>query len=400
MGHRTHGPEWASYAPAMRSRSVLALGWLTISAYGAWFYGFGAILDDIVATTGWPETGVVGVASGSALLAGGGAIAAGQLLDRIGSRAVFAAGIVGSAVLAGAAAAPSLAAFAVAGVLGGGIVGAAGHYHATLATAAALRKNDAPRAIARVTLIGAFSSTLFLPLGGILTEARSWRVGLAAMAALAASGFAWAATSAASPPRPDGSVPPRIRWSRLAVIAIASSFLGAAGYGTVSTYQVAVMVSLGLALPTAASLAGLRGVAQFLGRLPIDRVVARVGARRGLAGANLVIAGGAALLWWSGSPGFAASFALIAGLGIGAFSPLSGILAFEAAGADRVGSLMGLQAAAAGLGIAAGPITAAAAVGAVGDRRAAIAIGVACAGAAALSLLAVGRERPRRAVLR
>ncbi|NND84419.1 MAG: MFS transporter, partial [Acidimicrobiia bacterium] len=327
----------------MWTRPVVALGWLTISAYGAWFYGFGALLDDIVASTGWSETGVVAVASGAALLAGAGSIGVGQLLDRLGSRGVFLSGIVGSLLLLGAANAPSLGAFALFGVLGGGILGAAGHYHATLSTAAALDPTEASRSIARVTLIGAFSSTLFLPLAGWLTDWQGWRVSLAVLALLAASGFVWAAVSAASPRRSFEGPPARIRWSRLAVVAIAASFLGAAGYGTVSTYQVAVMVSLGLSLPLAASLGGLRGVAQFLGRLPIDRVVARFGSRRALVGANLLIGVGAALLWWSGSPVVAGAFALVTGIGIGAFSPLAGILAVDAVGTHRVGSLMGMQ---------------------------------------------------------
>jgi MFS family permease len=382
-----------SYDRHMWRPPVLALGWLTISAYGAWFYGFGALLDDIVASTGWSEPAVVAVASGSALLAGAGAIGVGQFLDRLGSRGVFLVGIAGSILLAGAAGSQSLTAFAAFGVLGGGIVGAAGHYHATLATAAALSPGEASRAIARVTLIGAFSSTLFLPLAGWLTARQGWRIGLVVLCLLATSGFVWAAASAASPSRTADHPPSRIRWSRLAVVAIVSSFLGAAGYGTVSTYQVAVMVSLGLTLPVAASLAGLRGVAQFLGRLPIDRLVARLGSRRGLAGANLVIAGGSALLWWSGSPLVAGAFALISGIGIGAFSPLSGILAVDAVGTERVGSLMGLQAAAAGLGIALGPFAAATAVQVFGDRRAAVVVSVAFAFAAALSLAAAGRAR-------
>lgn len=402
--HRTRGP-WkrlgsGPYDPAMRFAPVAALGWLTISAYGAWFYGFGALLDDIVRDTGWPEPAVVGVASGSALVAGAGAIAVGQLLDRIGSRGVFLGGILGSIVLGTAAGAGDLTTFAVAGVLGGGIIGAAGHYHATLSTAAVLHREAASRAIARVTLIGAFSSTLFLPLGGFLTEWAGWRVGLLALSGLAATGFAWAAIAAAAPPLERGTRPPRIRWTRLTLVVLVASFLGSAGYGTVSTYQVAIMVSLGLALPTAASLAGLRGVAQFFGRLPIDRVVARVGSRRGLVGANLLIAGGSVLLWWSGSPGVAVAFAVVAGIGIGAFSPISGILALDASGPERVGSLMGLQAAAAGLGLALGPFGAAAVVEAVGDRRAAVVIATGCALAAAGALTLARDRRVRRGVLR
>ncbi len=371
----------------MRHHSLLALGYLTIVAYGAWFYGFGVLLDEIVSATGWQESLVVGVSSVAALVAGGGALLAGRALDRWGGRRVFLLGIVGAGVLAGASRAGDLGTFAAAAVVGGGLIGATGHYHTTLGTAAGLHPARPARAIAIVTLYGAFSSTIMLPLGGVLADRVGWRTALAVYAALAASGYVWAAL-AADVRQPEGGSSAPLAWTPLVVVALAASLLGSAGYGTVGVYQVPIMVSLGMALPLASTLAGLRGVAQFLGRLPIDPLVARLGSRRALVLANTVIAVGTVLLVWSDRPAVAVVFALVAGVGIGAFSPLSGIFAYEVAGPRRVGTLMGIQAAAAGVGIAAGPYLAATAVESSGDRRMAIPVAVLMLLGAAAALMA------------
>ncbi len=374
----------------MRHHSLLALGYLTIVAYGAWFYGFGVLLDEIVRVTGWQESLVVAVSSGAALLAGAGALAAGRILDRWGSRRVFLLGIVGSGALAVASRAGTFVAFAVVAVVGGGLIGATGHYHTTLGTAAGLHPRRPARAIAIVTLYGAFSSTVMLPLGGILTDRWGWRVTLLTYACLAASGYVWAAAAAnVRQPEADESLP--LRWTPLVAVALGASLFGSAGYGTVGVYQVPIMVSLGVALPLASTLAGMRGVAQFVGRLPIDPLVSRLGSRRALVAANILIAGGAVLLAWSQHPAVALAFALIAGVGIGAFSPLNGIFALEVAGARRVGTLMGMQAAAAGVGIAAGPYLAATVVESSGDRRMAIPVAVLMLLAAAGTLVTGGR---------
>lgn len=359
----------------MRHHPLAALGYLTIVSYGAWFYGFGVLLDDIVGTTGWRENHVVAVSSVSALLAGAASIGVGRGLDRLGSRAVFVAGFVGSLVLALAAASDGLAGFALAAILGGGALGATGHYHTTLATAAGLHPHNPAKAISIVTLYGAFSSTIMLPLGGVLTDRFGWRAALVVYALLAASGYVWAGLVAAAAPAGREAGAP-LPWTPLVVTAVAANLLGSAGYGTVGVYQVPIMVSLGLSLPLASTLAGFRGVAQFLGRLPTDPIVRAIGSRRALAGANALIAVGVIFLYWAGSAGPAIAFAVIAGLGIGAFSPLSGIFAYEVAGARRVGTLMGLQAAAAGVGVAAGPYGAATIIEFVGDRRASIPLAI------------------------
>lgn len=374
----------------MRHHSLLALGYLTVVAYGAWFYGFGVLLDEIVRVTGWQESLVVAVSSAAALLAGAGALAAGRVLDRWGSRRVFLLGLVGAVALAAASRAESLATFAPLAVVGGGVLGATGHYHATLGTAAGLHPDRPARAISIVTLYGAFASTIMLPLGGILTDRFGWRFALLVYAGLAASGYGWAAV-AANVQRSESEPSAPLPWTPLVVVAVIASLFGAAGFGTVGVYQVPIMVSLGMALPLASTLAGLRGVAQFLGRLPIDPLVSRLGSRRALMGANALTASGSILLAWSGRPAVALVFALVAGLGIGAFSPLSGIFALEVAGPRRVGTLMGIQAAAAGVGIAAGPYLAATAVEATGDRRAAVPVAVVLLFAAATTLLAAKR---------
>ena len=80
---------------------IAVLGLITIAVYGCWYYAFGVLLDPIIADTGWSEPAVAAVFSTSALIAGIGALVGGWLLDRLGSRIVFAtAAVVGGGFFA------------------------------------------------------------------------------------------------------------------------------------------------------------------------------------------------------------------------------------------------------------------------------------------------------------
>lgn len=110
---------------------------------------------------------------------------------------------------------------------------------------------------------------------------------------------------------------------------------------TMLVYQVPTMVSLGLSAGFASAIAGLRGICQLLGRIPLTAMVSRFGSDKVLVLAMLAIAAGAILLALSAVPGAAPTFAVVAGFGIGAFSPLQGIKCHELFPADQLGATMG-----------------------------------------------------------
>jgi MFS family permease len=106
-------------------------------------------------------------------------------------------------------------------------------------------------------------------------------------------------------------------------------------------YQVPAMTSAGLGLAAASFWAGFRGFAQLGGRLPLMPIVDRVGVTRAMRVAYLSIAFGMAALAFAGTPLLAAVYALAAGFGIGALSPLVGMFSSELFGTRSLGTAMG-----------------------------------------------------------
>lgn len=344
------------------------LGLLTVVAYGSWFYGFGVLLDDISEDLG----------SGLGVLTGGYALAqvltgmlglvAGRTLDRRGARIPFAVGaVVGPGIFAAATVVHHPLWFAMLFGLGGGVIGATGFYHLTQSVVARLAVGAEAAAIARLTIWGAFASPVMIPLTEASRAMVGWRWtmrGTAVILAIVLAAAAWAVqrsgptASTSSSMRSSTAV--RVAWSdpavrRLAVSALAGSF----GASVLVVLQVPAMVANGLPRSTAAALAGARGFAQLLGRLPLARILRRVSTRDALVGAKVLTAVGAILLAVSTSVPVALLFVLVAGAGIGATSPLEGIYAREVLPPGDFGVLMGSLHLLLGFAAGAGPLLAA-----------------------------------------
>lgn len=158
---------------------IAVLGVLTIVAYGSWFYGFGVLLDDIAADLG---SGVGVLTVGYALaqvLTGMVGLVVGRLLDRRGATAVFTIGaFTGPVAIVLASTMEDPLRFAIWFGLGGGLVGATGFYHLTQSIAARVSPGREARAIARLTIWGAFSSPLLIPLTEVSRRIVGWRITL------------------------------------------------------------------------------------------------------------------------------------------------------------------------------------------------------------------------------
>ena len=222
-------------------------------------------------------------------------------------------------------------------------------------------------------MIGAFSSLTFLPLTAWLVQATSWRVTLTIDAATVGVSFLLAAMVV-----PDHRGPTRSPGRGRDVLAQAwrghsfrrlllATLLSGAAVDIMLAFQVPIMRAAGLPLAVAAAVAGLRGVAQLLGRVPLGRVLRRVSARRALAFAHLGAAASALLLLGSGTLPIAICFGLVAGASTGASSPLQGIYTAELVETEHLGLLLGVQQAFYGIAGAAGPIVAGALLTATGS---------------------------------
>jgi len=326
------------------------LGILTIVAYGSWFYGFGVLLDDMTADF---ESGVGVLTLGytiAQILTGVLGMWVGRTLDRHGARRPFAFGaVVGPIVVVVSTFASSPVVFAVLFGIGGGVIGASSFYHLTQAVAARLSVGHEARAIAQLTIWGAFSSPLLIPITELLRSSIGWRdtvrvsvvvVGLVLVVAalfVDRDGMTRSLSPSASSRLAVAGALKNSDVRRYALSSFASSF----GTSIIMVLQIPAMVAGGLERSTAASLAGARGFAQLFGRLPLGRVLELWSTRNVLIGAKLLVASGAILLAFSGNLFVAVVFVAVGGLGIGAVSPLDGIYAREVLPSYDLGTLMG-----------------------------------------------------------
>jgi len=324
------------------------LGLITIAVYGSWYYSFGVLLDPIIADTGWGEAALAGAFGASMLLGGLASVLGGFLLDRRGSRLVFAiAAVIGLGAFHFAASASSPGAFALAAAIGGGAFSALGFYHVPLTTAVRITPRSTSKAIAVLTIWGAFASAVYLPLAAWLVEMWGWRTTLRVLtlSAVATLFLGSLFIDTRTTEMPGGrSLLAELREAMRAKptrqFVLATGLLGI-GIGTILVYQVPAMTAAGLSLTAASFWAGFRGFSQLGGRLPLMPIVDRLGVVNAYRLAVVAMAVGGVVLAFAGTPALALVFALLVGFGVGASSPLQGMHSRDLFGVAGLGTAMG-----------------------------------------------------------
>lgn len=378
---------------------ISVLGLLTIIGYGACYYAYGVLMGPIRTDTGWPDAALGAIFSAALVISGAGGIVAGRVLDRCGPRPGFlVAGTAGAGAMLAASVQGALLPFAVAYAGGCGLVGALGFYHITQAVAARTAPAAPARAIIWVTLFGALSSPVYLPLTAWLTGSAGWRAAIRIEAGTVAVAFVLAAVliknpgvSQPGPPagRPAGGL--RAAWRRPPVRAwLAATVMGGAAVNALIVYQIPVTTGAGLPLGIAAAVAGFRGLAQLAGRLPLTALTGKLGARTTLACAYILAAAVTLLLFAGGALAPVLVLSLLAGAAIGAVYTLQGVYAYQLTEPGRLGTLLGIAQAVFTAGGALGPLTAGALLGATGSYTPAITI-TSAGFAASACLLLLGR---------
>ena len=343
-----------------------ALGFLTVVAYGTWFYGFGVLYTNLSSFHN-VSASTLGITYGIAnLIAGIGAVATGRRLDVFGPRAVL--GIIGplGAVIYGASSFATGTTFLATYALGGGLIGAAGFYSFTQPLAVRVAKTDATRAITRLTIWGAFSSPIMIPFTEILRANFGWQTAVRLPAALTVISFLLAAAVcrvdididiANNEMRPSliASLRGALGDVRLRLFA-AAAFLSSVAVSTLLVFQVPTMTWAGVSAATAAGLASLRGLMQLAGRIPLLTAINRYTAPRLIVIARLLLGISALFLLGSGNIALALIYIVLAGVTIGALSALDGVVAREIVQPQVFGTVMGGIGLIATLGGSLGPI--------------------------------------------
>lgn len=175
-----------------------------------------------------------------------------------------------------------------------------------------------------------------------------------------------------------------------------ASLISGAAVDVILVYQVPVMIAAGLPIGAGATIGGIRGFAQLGGRIPLARLLQRLGTRRTIVLSLVAGAGGTLLLLASGDVGPAIAYSLQAGASIGAMYTLQGIYTNELVGQANLSLLMGAQAAVFAIGGAAGPVLAGTVFAATGSYVAVVVLTAAGLAVSAGLMSTSAADQPRR----
>ena len=355
--------------------TTIVFGLVVICAFGSWLYGYGVLLEPIRAETGWSESALSSAYGIGMLAVGVGTVAGGRVVDTVGPRSVFvvsAVGVVAGTLVVISATTPLW--FGLGAVLTQGFVGTAGYYTVVHASIAQRVPQSRTRAITVNTMWGAFASPVFLPMLGFVAQVWGWRPAMVLSGVLVAGSFLLGAVvSPHDGAAREGAGTLRAALAeaisdrtmrRLLYVAICSGVASSVLF----LYQVPAMVAAGLTLGLASTLAGLRGLFQLLGRLPLPWLVNRFGARDVFRVGLAFVGASSLLLLVSGNVVVAVVFAVIAGASVGAASTLESIYSAQVVQVRLIGLFLGLYSMVWGLGSAVGPVVAGFVTEAAGTR--------------------------------
>src|SRR5665213_1594195 len=290
-------PTWYNHGLRLRFfygwAIVAALGVTTIISYGTNQYLFGLLVDPVSREMGWSAASI-GLA-----FSGLGGLAFGRVLDRLGARLLLSLGslITGGSLLL-LAHVHSLLLFDALWTGGIGLGSALTLYPVTMTVVANWFDRRRMRALAALTFMGAFSSTLTYPIAGLLIARLGWREAVAILGVvqllvafplhalivrrhpedvgLFPDG---AASAGASTPESGVAFRPAMRSAAfwLPTIALALAYFSSTA---ILLIHVAYLIARGYTPAYAAAMLGLFGIAYLPGRW----FVAWAGERVSLAG--------------------------------------------------------------------------------------------------------------------
>jgi predicted MFS family arabinose efflux permease len=246
--------------------------------------------------------------------------------------------------------------------LGGGLIGAAGFYSFTQPLAVRLALADSTRAITRLTIWGAFSSPVMIPLTEVLRANYGWQSAVRLPAVLTMISFFIAASLCRVEVAPAEKRPPLITSLRSALgdirlrLFTIGAFLSSIAVSTLLVFQVPTMTAAGVSTATAALLASVRGLMQLAGRIPLVSAIEKFTAPRLIIVSRFTLGISALFLLGSGNITFAILYIVFAGITIGALSALDGVAARGIVQPEVFGTVMGGIGLITTLGGALGPI--------------------------------------------
>lgn len=352
---------------------VVALGLVTIVSYGTTQYLFGVLVDPVTRQLGGNRAQLASAYSIALVIAAVAGLGVGRAVDRFGARLLLClGGGINVATLLLLSRAGSLPAFAAVWATGCGFAMALTQYPLTFVVVANWFDRRRPAAMALLTTIGGLSSPIMIPLSGWLVQAHGWRTAVALLALPAALTVPLSLVLVRRRPEDLGLVPDGAAGSRPGPSA--GLTLGGAlrrpafwlitlgGMATMfcanalQVNQVAYLIARGLSPVTAASVAGLVGLASVPGRLVLNLAGQRLPPQRLLALSMLGMGLGVLVLLLTRGDGPTVAYAVLYGAGYGAATPLRGTVMARQVGRRAFGAITAVQNLAVLGGSAAGPL--------------------------------------------
>lgn len=344
-----------SRSEGRHTRLTWALAVTQLVSWGANYYSFSVFVVPMERDLGWSRVELTNAFSLGLLVGGLAAPFVGARIDREGGRRIMTAGsLLASLMLALWAWSPSLPAFY--GIwLGLGLSHAMTLYEPAFAVLNRELSVGAPTAIARVAIVAALASTLFIPLTQLLVEAGGWRFAALVLAALNL-GVVVPFHALAVPGRwriaraPGTSVliAPVIRrvsrnvafWGLFLAYA-----LGAALTTSMTVHILPLLLERGFATGSAVGIVALIGPMQLLGRVVLYAFGRRLTARAAGRMVMLILpAAVTVLLWEAGGAASAVVFAVLYGFAVGTQTIMKGTATAELMGRQDYGLISGLLA--------------------------------------------------------
>lgn len=336
---------------------ALVLAITTTVSYGVLFYAFSVFIAPMEAEFGWSRGELSGAFSLSLLITGLVALPVGYWLDKHGSRLLMTAGSIGAMVAVMLWSQVNTLPEFIAATALMGFFGAAILYEPAFAVIAAWFSQSRGTAMAIVTFIAGFASTIFTPLSQVLLEAYGWRQAILILAiilgainiplhalflrrkpadlGLATDGDANAGNASASP-NINLRMVLRSRYFWLLTLAFSLSSLS---IFAVRIHFIPLLISVDVQPGNAALASGAIGIMQVVGRTIFAPVERRFSSRTMAIGVFILLTISLAILLLGSAAFFIVLFVALFGMAIGTHTLTRPLIVADTYGAAYYGRI-------------------------------------------------------------
>ena len=326
-------------------------------SYGVLFYAFPVFIAPMEAEFGWTRGALSGAFSLSLLITGLVALPVGYWLDKRGARMLMTAGSIGATVMVLLWSRVNTFPEFIAVMALMGFFGAAILYEPAFAVIATWFAQKRGTAMAIVTFIAGFASTIFTPLSHALLEAHGWREAILILAiilgvvtiplhalflrrkpadlGLKADGEANSANPSGSP-RLNLRAVLRSRYFWLLTLAFSLSTLS---ISAVRIHFIPLLISVQIQPGSAALASGAIGVMQVVGRMIFAPVEVRFSSRTMAIGVFALLSVSLAILLLGSAPWLIVLFVALFGMAIGTHTLTRPLMVADTYGAAFYGRI-------------------------------------------------------------